>query len=242
MRKRAVIAASALLLVLGAAGCGTSTTPAAQAAPAASSSTPPGITTQGTGQVSGSPDIMTLTIGVQTTGAHATEALASNASLVTAVIGALSSHGVAAADIQTSQLSLNPDYGSGTAIRGYDVTGTVVATVRNIGQAGPIIDAAVAAAGDAGRIDGVSFSFSDDSTLLSQARSMAVAAAKVQAQQLAAAAGVKLGTLQSLTEDVSQPNFEPFAASGAAASVAPTPVQSGSQQLTVQVSATWNLG
>ena len=195
VKRTPALAIGALSLLLALAGCGPSggTAGAASGAgpntPAAASSsdpsTPSGITAHGVGRVTGAPDVMTLTIGVQSTAAHAGDALSANATKADAVIATLKGHGVANADIQTSQLSLYPQYdNNGNTIRGYQVTNTVTAKLHDVTKAGGAIDAAVAAAGDAGRLQGVSFSFNDDSSLLVRARADAVAAARSQAQQL----------------------------------------------------------
>ncbi|MDQ1370466.1 MAG: uncharacterized protein QOF20_2819 [Acidimicrobiaceae bacterium] len=238
----------ALSLLLALAGCGPSggtsgARPNTQAAASSSDpSTPSGVTAHGVGRVTGAPDVMTLTIGVQSTAAHAGDALSANATRANAVIATLKSHGVANADIQTSQLSLYPQYdNNGNTIGGYQVTNTVTAKLHDVTKAGGAIDAAVAAAGDAGRLQGVSFSFNDDSSLLVRARADAVAAAKTQAQQLADASGAKLGTLRSLSEDVTRSSPVPYAQAAGVADSAATPVQAGSQELTVAVTAIWNL-
>jgi uncharacterized protein YggE len=89
-------------------------------------------------------------------------------------------------------------------------------------------------------MNGVSFSFDDSSQLLAQARKDAVAKAFVQAQQLASAAGIKLGALRSLSEDSApQP---PGIFNGAPTAGAPaTPIQPGTQDVTVQVTAVWDI-
>ena len=119
----------------------------------------------------------------------------------------------------------------------------MTATLHDLSQAGAVIDAALAAAGDAGTLDGVSFSIADDSPLLAQARLQAVTAARTEAQQLAGAAGLKLVGLRSMS-DQSQSDDYPQATSsaGAAASAAASvPVQPGTQQTTVQIVAVWNV-
>jgi uncharacterized protein YggE len=252
VKRTPAIAIGALSLLLALAGCGASgarpsaspnASPNAQAAGASSDpSTQSGVTAHGVGHVSGAPDVMTITIGVQTTAAHAGDALSANAAKANAVIATLKNHGIANDDIQTSQLSLYPQYdNNGNTIRGYQVTNTVTAKLHDITKAGGAIDAAVAAAGDAGRLQGVSFSFNDDSSLLVKARASAVAAAKAQAQQLAEASGAKLGALRSLSEDTSRTGPVPYALGAAPADSAATPVQPGSQELTVAVTAIWNL-
>jgi uncharacterized protein YggE len=200
------------------------------------------ITTEGVGTVSGAPDTMTLSINVSTSATHASAALAQNNSVAMAVQQALERGGVLVKDIQTTGLSLQQTYPPTPA--GYQVDDEVSATVRNLLTAGAVIDSAVAAAGDAGRLDGVSFSMSDTSPLMVAARQQAVAAARSDAVQLAAAAGAHLGALVSLT-DQSQPTnsgtiFGAQSAAGTAASV-PVPVRPGTQQLTVDVTAVWDV-
>jgi len=199
-----------------------------------------GITAHGVGLISGTPNVLTVSVGVQTTAAHAVDALAQNGQKARAVIDALKANGVADKDIQTSQLSLSPHYTSPNILTGYDVSDTVTAKLRDVGRAGQAIDAAVAAAGDAGRLQGVSFSFDDDSGLKAQARHDAVVQARAQAQQLADAAGVKLGALRSLTE-TSQSMPWPVGFAGATPAAASTPIQPGTQDLTVEVTAVYEV-
>ena len=71
------------------------------------------------------------------------------------------------------------------------------------------------------------------------ASAAAVKQAKDQAAQLARAAGVELGAIQTITE-TSEPSPRPVtgARDSAAASV---PIQPGSQELTVQVSVVYSI-
>jgi uncharacterized protein YggE len=259
MRRRTPVLTAAALLAL--TGCGAAasasphaagssnavgpsaaTTAAATTAAARAPTTTATITTTGTGTVSGTPNVMTVQIGVENTGAHVATALSSNNLTSAAVQAAFVHRGVALADIQTSQLSLYTQQQAHNVTR-YQVTDEMTATLHDLSQAGSVIDAALAAAGDAGRLDGVSFSIADDSPLLAQARLQAVTAARTEAQQLAGAAGLKLVGLRSMS-DQSQSGVYPQAnlASGSAASAAaPVPVQPGTQQTTVQIVAVWNV-
>jgi uncharacterized protein YggE len=217
--------------------------PAVATAGATAGATGPGtITTVGTGTVSGTPDEMTVSIGVQTAGVHAASALQEDNSVSRAVQAALSKDGVSSADIQTSGLSLyQQDPSSGG---GYQAEDSITAVIRHLGSAGSAIDDAVAAAGDAGRLEGVSFAFSDDSSLMSRARQAAVADARAQAQQLATAAGVTLGSLQSLSGSQQSPGPYPVSVGTVptASSAPPVPVQPGTQQESVSVTAVWAIG
>jgi hypothetical protein len=201
------------------------------------------ITTEGVGTVTGAPDTATVGIAVSTSAPHAAAALAHNNSVAAAVQRALQSDGVATADIQTTGLSLQQTYPPSPA--GYQVYDEVTATLRNLALAGTVIDNAVAAAGDAGRLNEVNLSMADTDPLMAAARSQAVNSAKLQAEQLAAAAEAHLGTLVSLT-DQAAPQPYPMYAGSAGASAAgggspPVPLQAGTQQLTVDVTAVWRV-
>jgi uncharacterized protein YggE len=206
------------------------------------SGSPDTIVSQGTGTVSGSPDTMTLGVGVQTSAPHASLALASNNSIASALQRALERDGVAASDIQTSNLSLYQGNGA------FNADDSVTATIHDLSRAGTIIDDALAAAGDAGQLEFVYFSISDTSPLTAAARQAAVAAARSDAEQLASAAGEKIVALQSLSEvpqDIGgcYGACPFFGAQGVASpsSAAPVPVQPGRQQLSLQVTATWSV-
>jgi uncharacterized protein YggE len=185
---------------------------------------------------------MTLGIGVSTTSAHASTALAQNNAIASRVQHALQAAGVALTDTQTTGLSLEPT----SPNPGFQVYDEVTATIKNIARAGTIIDDALAPAGDAGRLDQVQLSISDTNPLMVAAEQSAVTSAKAQAQQLAAAAGEQLGALVSLTDSPQQPSEiypQGFASSGAAGVAAPppVPVQPGTEQMSVDVTGVWTV-
>jgi uncharacterized protein YggE len=204
---------------------------------------PATITTEGTGTVTGTPDTATIGLGVSTTAPHAAQALQQNNTITKQVEDALSADGVAAKDIQTTGLSLQQNWTAGGP-QGYAVYDQVTATLRSLATAGKTIDDAIAAAGDAGRLDMVNLSLGDSNPLMAAARQRAVANAKVQAQQLAAAAGEQLGALVSLNDQPQQQGSGyamPLVAASGANTAAPVPLQAGSQQLTVQVVGVWQV-
>jgi len=254
-----VAAAVAAALALALASCGSS--PSRTAAPAKRTPTAAiltsgpqatgsatgaagTITTQGVGTINGTPDTLTIDIDVSTTALHAAGALAHNNAVAATVQQALERDGVTAANIQTTGLSLQPPYPPGQP--DYQVDDSVTATLQSLARAGTVIDDAVAAAGDAGRLDGVNLSISDTSPYLAAARTQAVVAAHTEAEQLAAAAGERLGALVSLSDQPQQSNdylpegtFAGASAGATSASATPVPVQPGTQQLTVDVTGVW---
>lgn len=225
-RRSAALALSATAAVL-VTGCSSSS----EAAPI--------ISTQGTGIVNGSPDTVTVGLGVQTQAVDATAALNANAQRATALIETIKSKGVDGQDITTSHLSVQPNYQPDGTIAGYVVTNQVTATLREVSKSGALIDAAASAAGDAIRVQQLTFSIADDSALRAQARAQAVKQAQGQAKQIADAAGVQLGDLQSITESPAA-GATPFPQSMSVADgEVSTPIEAGSQELSVSVAVSY---
>lgn len=200
------------------------------------------ITAQGIGTVSGTPDVVTVSLGVETNSNTAQAALEENNRLAADVITVLKDNGVAAEDLQTSQLSVNPNYDDKNTITGYQVTNMVTAKLRDITKAGAMIDAVGKSAGDAVRVQQLSFSIDDDSALRATARANAVTQAQAQVQQMADAAGVALGPIHTITESpTSTPIAYPAAASLDAAAGAAVPIEAGSQELRVVVQVAYEI-
>jgi uncharacterized protein YggE len=203
------------------------------------------ITVTGTGKVSGVPDQLALSMGVQTSAGSVAAALRQANSAVRAVTSALGRTGVSAADIQTSGLSIYPNYSGGSAApSGYQVSEQITVTLRRLATAGSQISAAARAGGNATVIDGVSLDLSDTSALLAAARSKAVADAKAKAAAYARALGRPLGPVVSMQETPpAQPIQLPVFAAAASANRAasPVPVHPGTQQLSVTVTVVFAL-
>lgn len=227
----------------GVAGQMAASLPVAAAAPVSTPVTMDAhtITTRGVGKASATPDTFVILIGVSTQGASAKAALAENNAKSTALLDLLRANGIAAKDLQTRQLSINPTYTDKSKISGYQVENMVQAKSRDLTRAGELIDAATGVVGNAIRLQHISFSVGEDSALRAQARSEAVNQAKTQAAQLAKAAGVTLGRIRSITEQV-EPGYpigyDMRSAAGAAESV---PLQAGQQELTVSVDIVYDI-
>ncbi|GAA2003540.1 SIMPL domain-containing protein [Nakamurella flavida] len=200
------------------------------------------ITTLGTGQATGVPDIVTVTLGVQTAAATAQAALDDNNQRSAGLLTALKAQGVADADIQTNQVSVQPSYDQAGGITGYQVSNMVTATIRPLASAGAVLDAVTQATGDAIRIQWIALSIDDDTPVRAQARADAVVKAKAQAEQLAAAAGVTLGPVFSVVETPLNGGgaYQSYAASSAAAG-SPVPIEAGTQDVSVQVQVAFEM-
>jgi uncharacterized protein len=231
------VAGSALGL---AATTGSAAPPAA--APACSSAAPK-LTVQGTGQATAPPDLLTVAVAVAVTGPSAQASLADDNSKASAVTTAFETGGVLSKDIQTSNVSIQPNYNLGGVITGYQMTNTITAKLRDFSKAGAIVDALTSAAGNATRIDSMTFSIEDPRAIEDQARTDAVRQAVSHATSMAAAAGERLGPVCSLTDNATSPSpglndSLAFAAPAAAASV---PLEPGTQQTSDQITMVYAL-
>jgi uncharacterized protein len=194
------------------------------------------ITVTGTGNVTGTPNQLVLDMGVQVNGSSVGSALASANAAVNRVTAALRARGVAAADIQTSGLSIWPNYPANSQTpSGYAVSESLTATLNRLATAGGQLDAAVHAGGNATTVNDISVNLTDTSALLAQARARAVADATAKATQYAKALGEPLGAAISISDQtVTQPSTM-FAASAAASAKASVPISAGTQQLSVSI-------
>lgn len=163
------------------------------------------ITVTGEGRVEAVPDMASVTVGVETHAETAGAALVANSEAMTAVFAVLEEAGIARADFQTSQISLNPVWNDRRSeqqgppeITGYAASNLVTVRVREIAGLGGVLDA-LGQAG-ANRLQGIAFELSDPRELLDRARERAVADARAKAELLVAAAGVGLGPVLSISE------------------------------------------
>jgi uncharacterized protein YggE len=204
------------------------------------------VTVHGTGRVTGTPDALELSLGVDTRGKSAGDALGENSKLTLEVLEVLREAGVADKDVQTSNLSIGPVFDDdGEVVIAYAVRNHVTAELHDLAKAGRVVDAATQAAGDQIVVEGLYFEIDDNSALVARARADAVKRAKAQAQQLADAAGVQLGDLQSISEE-SAPigpvlDREKVAAPTSAGDAVP-PIEPGSETLTVDVTLVYAIG
>ena len=114
------------------------------------------------------------------------------------VVASLRGHGVAAADIRTTDVSLNPDYDNRGVIDGYDASESLTVHVHPLTRVGTVLTAASTAAGNAVSIDNLSFDIADNTALLAAARASAFNNAKAAASQYAQLGGASLGHVISI--------------------------------------------
>jgi uncharacterized protein YggE len=203
-----------------------------------------GISVSGTGRVTGTPNLLRLQTSVDVTRPDVQTAMNEANATMAKVQQTLKADGVAARDLQTSGLSVQPNYdytSSGAKLKGYQVSENLSVVLRDLGKAGSIIAHAASVGGNELRLGGASLDLDDDDALVAQARQKAFDDAKAKAQAYAQAAGRSLGTVQSISEQVSSPPVpyaRPMAATAFAVDKA-VPIEAGSQDVTVTVSVVW---
>lgn len=255
---RVALVAVVLVLVVGGAAGGAAIASGGGATPAGASqgrsSGPPHcgggapkVTVTGKGSVSITPNLLTLSVDVHTTGAQASSALSQNNAVTGRVLQALVSGGVAHRDLQTTDLTIQPNYGTtGQSVSGYGVDNTVIAKIRKFSTAGTVIDAAVAAGGNDTRINSLSFSLTRPLHAQARARTQAVRQAVGHAKAIAVSASEHLGGICSIHDDTTTTTTAPpppfFGYGAVAAPSAKAPVEAGSQTVTSRVTIVFALG
>ena len=197
------------------------------------------VTVTGEATIAVAPDTAMIRIGVSSQDKTAREAGELNARQMTAVLAAIKDAGIADRDIQTSRLSLQPQYDpnkSGTArLTGFQATNQVMVRIRDIDKLPSVLDRAIAAG--ANEMSGIEFVVSEQSKLLDQARDDAIADARRKAELYAKAAGTKIGRVVSITEEGSSPPPRPMQSVRAGA----VPVAPGEHTLRAVVTVSYEL-
>ena len=199
------------------------------------------ITVTGDASIARAPDMATVTIGVTSTAETAAEALAANSKSMEAVIARLKESGVAAADLQTSGLSVSPNYNNNYssdtgAPQGFVAMNMVTVGIRDLTKLGGVVDAVVA--DGANTLNGISFGLIDPRPALDEARKAAVADARARAEVLAGAAGVSIGDLVSISEGYGYSGGPAPLFKAEAASV---PVETGEVSYQATATVTWEI-
>jgi uncharacterized protein YggE len=206
-----------------------------------SNSTKGTIAVTGTATVTGAPDTAAFSIGVTTTRLNASAALLANNQKMSEIQKALLSSGVTKQNLQTSNLSIYPNTNSNGVVTGFSVTDTLNVTTHQMRKVGQIINAGALAAGQGVNLGGITFSISNDSALLAQARVAAVHNAHLEATDIASAARERVGSIIRIVDQETQPTIVYTPTEFAAGAAHSVPVQSGTDSLSIQVSVRYSI-
>lgn len=168
-----------------------------------------GFWVNGKGEITVTPNLATLSVGVETMEANVADAQAEASDGIKKIMKSLTDSGINPKDIQTGYYYITQrlNYSSYKSdIIGYTVTNMLTVKIRYVDKTGDIINSAVATAGDIVRISNLSFSVEDPSEVYKQAREKATANAHDKAAQYAGLLGVKLGAPTYVSESTQQSN------------------------------------
>ena len=199
------------------------------------------VSVQGQGEVFAVADIATFNFSVNETGKDVAEAQTKAADKNNAALKYLKSAGIEEKDIKTENYNAGPKYDytqAGQKLVGYEVTQTVSVKVRNVSKAGDILSG-IGATG-VSNISTLSFTIDNDDALKAEARTKAIADAKVKAERLAKDLGVKLVGVASFSESESNPRpmydmMSKAVGGGVAATVPQVPLGENKIGITVYV-------
>ncbi len=209
----------------------------------------------GDGKALARPDMVSIQASFSETDVTSAAALDKVNRKVAEIVNIAKANGVADKDVQTSGLSIYPEYeygfGGGTPkLKGQRATESVSITVRGVDakaeKASRIIDQVSAI--DNVQLGGISFDIEDKTKLFTEARDAAFKKAKQKAEELSKLGGVKLTKPVTITDSAVE--YSPpimnyamaersmIAADGTKAS---TPVQTGELSVTVNLSVGWGI-
>jgi uncharacterized protein YggE len=204
------------------------------------------ITTTGVGSAESIPDMAVVTLGVTHQAPQAADAMAATSAGIAAILQRLGDTGVEERDVQTGTVALQPLWTnragqdpSEPQITGYVARNSVVVRVRDLAVLGDLLDALVA--DGANTFDGLHFALQDPKPTMAAARADAVRDAMSRAEQLAEAAGVVLGPVQSISEGGA--SFAPRMEMAAArmSDAAGVPVAAGELSTSAQVTMVFTI-
>lgn len=198
------------------------------------------VTVNGTATIRSTPDEAVVTLGVQTQGETAEEAMSANAQAMDRVLAALQNEGIGSNDLATAWINLYPTYGeTGMTIVGYSAENQVQVTIHDVGRIGRVIDQAVEAG--ANLTSGITFGMSDENAGVDDALGDAVADARHKAEILADASGAELGVVLHVSEAGTSSPPSVYYSRAEAVDVAATPIETPTLETQVSVTVTWEL-
>jgi uncharacterized protein YggE len=195
------------------------------------------ITVVGTAAVTRVPDTARVSVGVGVTKSTVKAARDAAAKSMTAIIASIKALGIDEKDIKTTGIDLSPQYSNSSTpkITGYRMSEQLQVTVRDMAKAGDVVDGATAKG--ANEVNGLWFEVGDPASAMDEARAAAIAQARTSAQKMAAAAGVSLGAVVSISESVgSSPGPYYY---GDAMRTLETTIQPGTQDVQATVTVTF---
>ena len=219
----------------------------------ASAQNPPTIANDGTllsvsaeARVTRTPDIATLSTGVVTQATDANAALRQNTEQMTKVVAAIKAAGIAERDVQTTGISINPQYryveNQLPTITGYQASNTLNVKIRDIAKLGKVLDTLVAVG--ANQVNGPSFEIDNPDEAYDEARVAAIKKAQSRAELYAKTLGLRVRRVVSINEGGGDapPSPMPVMLRMQATEASDTPVSPGESALSTTINVVFELG
>ncbi|PMN69299.1 oxidative stress defense protein [Enterovibrio norvegicus] len=168
----------------------------ALSSPVASAASPefPHLETVGIGEVVVTPDTANIQVAVTLTRTSAKAAKKASDDAITALLNRLDKMGVDKKDVESANLSLQPQYSypknAEPKLTGYRASRNVSITISELTTLNSILDGALS--DGVNRVNGISFSSSKEAELKEKARMAAIQDAKAKAESLASGFGETL--------------------------------------------------
>ncbi|WP_332629002.1 SIMPL domain-containing protein [Halalkalibacter flavus] len=189
----------------------------------------------GEGSVTAAPDRVQILLGAITEEATVQSAQQENATIISAVIEAITGLGVPQESIQTSTYRIDPQYDfieGEQVFRGYRVAHILQITLDQVEQSGAIIDAAVQQG--ANTVPSITFTFQDPSTFYQEALVEAIENANQKATIMSNTIGVSLNPIPLRVTEINKQAAVPYP-TVLSAQAAVTPIQEGELTITAAV-------
>lgn len=204
------------------------------------------VTMSAEGKVASKPDTAEVIFSVVSEGVKAEDVQKDNDKKMATVLEFIKTKGVEARDIQTSGYNLYPRYnynkpsGEAPEITGYTLNQRLTVKVRDLASVSGIVGGLTAKG--VNQIENISFYIDDPDALKSEARKKAIEKARAKAEELAAGLGVRLGRVINFTEGaISVPIYSRGYPEGLGGGGAASPVEPGTEDITVSVTLTFEL-
>jgi uncharacterized protein YggE len=207
------------------------------------------VSVSGQAEVSAEPDIAFVTLGVEARRPTMAEARAEVAATVDRVLALTRDLHIDKQQVNATRIQIQPEYSWNDKDRkrillGYIVSRQVQVELRNLDQLGPLLERAVTAG--VNQVGDPVLDSTKRKQLERQAMALAVQDARLNAETLAQAAGVRLGPVRSLNATASPPVVPMYRARMvmADAAAAPPPEQTyepGEMKFPATVSAEYDL-
>jgi uncharacterized protein YggE len=187
--------------------------------------------------------MLTVNASIEFTASDATAAMNQASTRQQAVIDAVVGSGIDKADISTTNVTLQPQFGGGDtpSIIAYQANNSINVKIRRLDAASSTLGVIGTTGGDATRINSVSYSIEDDSQLVKDARTRAFDDAKDRAEQYALLAGMTLGKVISISESAGATPPIPPPTPMPRAAMEAVPLEPGQQSVTFSVTVIWEL-